>query len=315
MATHARVPGVEIVDIKDDFMEFILSDTDASVANALRRTIISDVTTLAIDLVEIENNTSVLTDEFLAHRLGLIPLVSSGVENYQDNRDCTMCTKYCMCCSVEFRLSVKCNDDVPVDVTSKHLISQDVDQGVVPVGMGDDVEEESKETGEILIVRLRKNQELKLKAVAKRGCGKEHAKWSPVSAAYFHPEPIIDINPETLDKMTDQEKMDWVDTCPSGGIKFDEATRQVEIEDPIKTAHSLELQEKAKEMGFPNLIKVGYRDDRFIFRVETTGALRPEECVFASLNKLKEKLSLISSNVSVEGEESGYGAAVKEHGI
>ena len=34
-------------------------DTDASVGNALRRTIIADVHTMAIDLVEIENNTSV----------------------------------------------------------------------------------------------------------------------------------------------------------------------------------------------------------------------------------------------------------------
>lgn len=53
--------------------------------NAIRRAAISDIPTLgksirrlteAIDLVEIETNTSVLVDEFLAHRLGLVPVDS-----------------------------------------------------------------------------------------------------------------------------------------------------------------------------------------------------------------------------------------------
>merc|ERR1711871_480154 len=165
--SHARCPSVEIIEIKDtgkgddeDSMEFMLKDTDASVANALRRTIIADVQTMAIDLIEIENNTSVLTDEFIAHRMGLIPLVSKKVDDFQDNRECTMCSKYCSYCSVEFRLCVMCHDDNPKDVTSNDLYAQDVEQGVVPVGsraeamdQEDDYVQEDSEQG-ILIVKL-----------------------------------------------------------------------------------------------------------------------------------------------------------------
>jgi len=303
---------VEIVALKNYYMEFMLTDTDVSVANALRRTIIADVQTLAIDLVEIDNNTSVLTDEFLAHRLGMIPLVSTKVDDYQDNRECTNCARHCEVCSVTFKLSVRCDDDNPKNVTSKDLFSQDVEQGVVPVATFE--EGRDVDTDGILIVKLRKNQELKLTAIAKRGCGKEHAKWSPVSACYFYQEPIIEIDQEVFDTMEENEKIKWVETCPAGGLKYEETTGQVEVDDPIKVAHSIELQDVAKEMGYPELIKVGYHEDRFKFRVETTGALRPEECVMAALEKLKAKLQAISTNLHFEGEDSG-GTWAQEHGI
>jgi DNA-directed RNA polymerase II subunit RPB3 len=71
-----RHPNVEIRKLTDNECEFVLRDTDVSVANALRRVMIAEVPTIAIDLVEFENNTTVLNDEFLAHRLGLVPLWS-----------------------------------------------------------------------------------------------------------------------------------------------------------------------------------------------------------------------------------------------
>jgi len=70
--------------------------------------------------VNIESNTSSLADEFLAHRLGLIPLASSKVDSFAYTRDCD-CDDHCDKCSVELYLKVSCHDNTTVSVTSKDL--------------------------------------------------------------------------------------------------------------------------------------------------------------------------------------------------
>jgi DNA-directed RNA polymerase II subunit RPB3 len=73
-AQSANANLVKILGHSKYSLMFELNNTDLSVANALRRIMISEVPTMCIDLVEIKENTSALHDEFIAHRLGLIPL-------------------------------------------------------------------------------------------------------------------------------------------------------------------------------------------------------------------------------------------------
>ena len=75
-------PKIELQTMSNDVIKFVLLQSDTSMANALRRIIIAEVPTIAIDLVEITTNTSVLHDEFLCHRLGLIPLISTNVNKF-----------------------------------------------------------------------------------------------------------------------------------------------------------------------------------------------------------------------------------------
>ena len=135
---NARVPKVEIRSLREVAINFVLRDTDTSVANALRRTMIGEVPTIAIDLVMMEVNTSALNDEFIAHRLGLVPLVSDAVDLMEYARD-TEAEDDEWPAGVPFELHVKCNSDLPLEVTSRDLINVGMSQeqkSVQPVSYG-----------------------------------------------------------------------------------------------------------------------------------------------------------------------------------
>uniref|UniRef100_A0A2P2JYS1 Uncharacterized protein MANES_15G058300 n=1 Tax=Rhizophora mucronata TaxID=61149 RepID=A0A2P2JYS1_RHIMU len=65
---------VEVIRLTDSDIEFEMIGIDAAIANAFRRILIAELPTMAIEKVFIANNTSVIQDEVLAHRLGLIPI-------------------------------------------------------------------------------------------------------------------------------------------------------------------------------------------------------------------------------------------------
>ena len=72
-------PEVHILESSRYQLKFELWNTELSVANALRRIIIGEISTMAIEIVEVAENTSALNDEFIAHRIGLVPLNSENV--------------------------------------------------------------------------------------------------------------------------------------------------------------------------------------------------------------------------------------------
>lgn len=297
-----RNPAIEITEVKKGEIRFVLSKTDTSIANALRRVMIAEVPTMAIDIVEVENNTSVLNDEFIAHRLGLIPLTSSRVERFAYTRECT-CDGRCPVCTVEFTLSVTCTDELTRDVTSNDLKLVNTNESdVLPVDQSAMEGEENKSDNGILIVKLRKGQELKLRAFAKKGVGKEHAKWSPGCGVTFQFEPDIRLNHPRLDELTSVQKQEFVKSCPTKVYRYNEIQHQVEIEDAMKCTYCGECKKKAQSYGpkFTDVVSINAKQDRFHFTVETTGALKPEEIVLNALGAIKDKLNNIQTHVRDE---------------
>ena len=70
---HQRL-AVRVERLSNRSIDFDLVGVDASIANAFRRILIAEVPTVCIERVYIWCNTSVIADEVLAHRLGLVPL-------------------------------------------------------------------------------------------------------------------------------------------------------------------------------------------------------------------------------------------------
>ena len=65
---------ISLVRLTSDELEFDMVGVDPAIANALRRVLLAEVPTMAIEKVFINNNTSIIQDEVLAHRLGLVPI-------------------------------------------------------------------------------------------------------------------------------------------------------------------------------------------------------------------------------------------------
>ncbi|KAG9316566.1 DNA-directed RNA polymerase II, subunit 3 [Chiua virens] len=287
-------PVVRIRDLKKDRVNFVLENVDLAFANSIRRVVIADIPTVAIDMVEIHSNTTVLPDEFIAHRLGMIPLNSANCdEAMRYTRDCT-CLAGCRYCAIELRLDVVCNDNRTLEVTSNHLEAVEFTSNAGPSENITDGEELTKR-GEafghpvgkndpsvppVLICKIRKGQELRVRCVAKKGIAKEHAKWSPCSAIAFEYDPYNKLRHTTYWFEADQ-RAEW----PLG--------ENAKEEEPPRDDEAFDFNAKPR---------------KFYFEVETDGSLNPQEVIMRGLAELQTKLANLilglkaPSDMDVSGE-------------
>ena len=160
--------SIDILEKEDQRIVVKFSNSPRQYVNALRRLSISEVPTLAIDDVIILENSSVMHDEAIAHRLGLVPL-RTDLDRFVMPHDCDCkSTLGCSKCRVLLVLDSEANEKTKV-VTSGELLSED--ELVKPVSR------------DIPIIILAPSQKLKFEAYARLGVGKDHAKWQPTSAA------------------------------------------------------------------------------------------------------------------------------------
>ena len=137
-------------------------------ANALRRVCLNGVPVFAIDTVDIIQNTSVLPDEGLAHRLGLIPL-KTDLKRFNEPSKCD-CQSESGCSNCKVLLVLDSGEaEESRAVLSSELSSED--ETVKPT------------SDKIPIVQLAPGQQIKIECYARLGRGTEHAKWNSSNLA------------------------------------------------------------------------------------------------------------------------------------
>ncbi len=254
---------LEILELGDRKAKFILSEVTPAYANALRRAMLADIPKMAIDYVGIYDNTSVMFDEMLAHRMGLIP-IKTNLDMYKLREECDCKGEGCALCQVTFTLSA----EGPGMVHSRDLKSSDPE--TVPA---DD---------NVPIIELKAGQKLVLTAVARLGRGKEHAKFQPVCPPGYKYVPIIEVT-ETCDSCKQ-----CVETCPRGVFAIDR--NKVVVVNPYECS----MCELCLEACDINAIKVSADRSAFIYTIETDGSFSAQEIIARAAGSLKSKASALT---------------------
>lgn len=309
-----RMPMVEVTHVDDDVCRFTLSKTDVSVANAVRRLMYAEVPIMAIEIVNIEHNSSPLFDEFIAHRMGLLPLSSHGVGDLKgdggfiEHSQCD-CFEGCRECSVEFKLDVTNRGKGILNVTHFDLeptgrwtrdpegqLFKEVppEHEVLPCPFPDpkvDRKDDAKQNG-ILIVKLKTDQRITMTCVARKGIPKYHSKFMAITHAHYRFEPIITLDREMVDSLTLEEKVSFVESDPMRTFGLD-GDDKVQIERPMDHAFDDESISKCREMGKKGMLTVEMRQDMFHFKIEAVtsdGPRRPSDVARAALRILDFKM-------------------------
>ena len=250
-------------DKKTGKVTFMLKGATPALANVMRRAMIESVPTMAIDTVEFQKNSSVLYDEILAHRLGLIP-IKTDLKGYNLPEKCKCKGEGCARCTLKLTLKAK----GPCIVYASEIKSKD--PKVKPV------------YGDTPIVTLLKGQELELEATAKLGQGKEHVKWSPGLVWYTY-ESIITVNNDSTKIAACKDKLPPQIFDKSG-----------KIDKKLITGNLVD----ACEGVCPEVIKIEHNSENFLFNIEPWGQLEPKDIATAAADMLLESLKEFDEQLS-----------------
>lgn len=270
-----------------DTITFTVSNATSSFVNALRRTIITDVQTVSFNVddytksdLTVIKNTSSVHNEFILHRLGLLPINFKGVPKYNPD-------------TYKFVLNVTNKTSKSINVTTKDIkvinleTNQEEDNSIFfpPNPITHD---------NILLIKLKPNiagkegESIHIEGKSSKGTGEDHIRFSPVSCIMF----------------TNKRDPEKVNAELSNYVKDVESSRGQSI-DPS------ELPTLAKTFDLEYADRYYYTDENgdpnvFNFSIESCGILKPNAILIEGIVKLINKLKnfINSLNKSLSNQDS-----------
>ena len=265
---------IEIIEMAERKAKFILRNSSPAMANALRRTLLSDIPKMAIDKVEFHlgpimyddkeyESVTPLFDEIIAHRLGMVP-VPTDLNLFCPQSECVCGGEGCPNCTIMYSL----NKIGPCTVLSGDL---------EPLGNPDlRVKDEF-----IPIVELTDGQAVLIYATAVMGTAKKHVKWQVANGVGYKYLPQIAIE-EGME--SDEEVLECAALCPKKVFEVEDG--KLVIKNPLECSLCRACTDHLGEKGG---ITVTGDDQNFFFKFETDGSLTAQQALDKAVEILADE--------------------------
>ena len=289
---------IKILNETEEKIQVLISKTDRSFANALRRSLISDTPKMAIDSVtfqlgtkeqdeEIWETTGPLPDEMIAQRLAMIPIPTVHDKFYFQD-ECPNCKdvveeeRGCVECQMIYTCVVFGSEE------GRWVTAGDMKY------LGEGSLEIPDEYKSIPITKLLKGQMIEFYATAIMGRGREHTKWSPVCGVSFHPRRIGVLNNKKKSKIL------WDMDLEINAKDFDKDGRLKDIDKVAVLTDELnhvgEGTEASREFG--DAVTLEEVSGEFILEFETDGSMEPRVAIMKAIEELSGRFGSLEQDIS-----------------
>ncbi len=289
---------IKILNETDEKLQVLLSKTDRSFANALRRSLISDTPKMAIDSVtfqlgtkeqdeEIWETTGPIPDEMIAQRLAMIPIPTVHDKFYFQD-ECPNCKdmveeeRGCVECQMIYTCVVFGSEE------GRWVTAGDMKY------LGEGSLEITDEYKSIPITKLLKGQMIEFYATAIMGRGREHTKWSPVCGVSFHPRRIGVLNNKKKAKIL------WDMDLEISAKDFDKDGKMKDIDKVSILTNELnhvgEGTEESREFG--DAVTLEEVSGEFILEFETDGSMGPKVAFMKAVEELSATFGSLEQDLS-----------------